>query len=249
MYLRAGYPECELERGDDRRDRRIESAAARRPPRAGVFRARSVRQRVVVSGRQAHRHVRAKQPDAQCDARDHRHGGRRAAHRPNVHGDCQHVLAARPVRHRVHCAWKRHRPAAEASSGCSRTRPGPRAASRTISWTTGTPASAPTAPRSSASGSTRRRCRGPSRSMARADRASCRPAIRRHCGVSRTNDNRILFTTPVKGEQQIWMMDADGSNRRPITTEGGSGWPRLSPRRPFRSRSRVFAERSAGSGG
>ena len=48
-------------------------------------------------------------------------------------------------------------------------------------------------------------------------------------GVSWTNDNRILFTTPVKGDQQIWMMDADGSNRRQITTEGSSGWPRLSP--------------------
>jgi Tol biopolymer transport system component len=48
-------------------------------------------------------------------------------------------------------------------------------------------------------------------------------------GVTWTNDDRILFTTPIKGEQQIWMMDANGANRRPITTEGSSGWPRLSP--------------------
>lgn len=48
-------------------------------------------------------------------------------------------------------------------------------------------------------------------------------------GVAWTIDNRILFTTPVRGEQQIWTMDADGSNRRAITTEGGSAWPHPSP--------------------
>lgn len=44
-------------------------------------------------------------------------------------------------------------------------------------------------------------------------------------GVGWTADGRILFTTPVRGAQQIWTMDADGSNRRAITTEGSSAWP------------------------
>jgi Tol biopolymer transport system component len=48
-------------------------------------------------------------------------------------------------------------------------------------------------------------------------------------GVAWTMDNRILFTTPVRGEQQIWTMDADGSNRRAITTDGTSAWPHPSP--------------------
>ncbi len=48
-------------------------------------------------------------------------------------------------------------------------------------------------------------------------------------GVAWTADGRILFTTPVRGEQQIWTMEADGSNRRAITTDGSSAWPHLSP--------------------
>ncbi len=44
-------------------------------------------------------------------------------------------------------------------------------------------------------------------------------------GVAWSADGGILFTTPVRGEQQIWVMDANGSNRRAITTEGSSAWP------------------------
>jgi Tol biopolymer transport system component len=44
-------------------------------------------------------------------------------------------------------------------------------------------------------------------------------------GVAWTADGGILFTTPVRGEQQIWAMDADGSNRWAITTDGTSAWP------------------------
>jgi serine/threonine protein kinase/Tol biopolymer transport system component len=47
-------------------------------------------------------------------------------------------------------------------------------------------------------------------------------------GVAWNADGRILFTTPVRGSLQIWSMDADGSNRRPLTTEGSSAWPSLS---------------------
>jgi Tol biopolymer transport system component len=47
-------------------------------------------------------------------------------------------------------------------------------------------------------------------------------------GVGWTADGRIIFTTPVRGAQQIWSMDADGSNRRPLTTEGSSAWPTTS---------------------
>jgi hypothetical protein len=44
-------------------------------------------------------------------------------------------------------------------------------------------------------------------------------------GVAWAADGRILFTTPVRGALQIWTMDADGSNRRAITTDGSSAWP------------------------
>jgi Tol biopolymer transport system component len=44
-------------------------------------------------------------------------------------------------------------------------------------------------------------------------------------GVAWTADGRIMFTTPVRGELQIWTMAADGSDRRAITTEGSSAWP------------------------
>src|SRR4030095_7024437 len=47
-------------------------------------------------------------------------------------------------------------------------------------------------------------------------------------GVAWNADGRILFTTPVRGELQIWSMDADGGNRRAMTTEGTSAWPSLS---------------------
>jgi Tol biopolymer transport system component len=47
-------------------------------------------------------------------------------------------------------------------------------------------------------------------------------------GVSWTRDSRILFTTPVRDTLQIWLMDADGSNRRALTTEGSNGWPAAS---------------------
>ena len=47
-------------------------------------------------------------------------------------------------------------------------------------------------------------------------------------GVSWNADGRIIFTAPVRGELHIWFMDADGSNRRQITTEGTSSWPSLS---------------------
>jgi eukaryotic-like serine/threonine-protein kinase len=52
-------------------------------------------------------------------------------------------------------------------------------------------------------------------------------------GVAWTLDGRILFTTPIRGEQQIWTMDADGSNRRAITTDGSSAWPSQSPDASF----------------
>ncbi len=89
---------------------------------------------------------------------------------------------------------------------------------------------APTAPPSSPSASTRRRRCGPSPLDGKSEPRKL-PSLRYDgiAGVSWTADNRILFTTPVKGEQQIWMMDSDGSNRRPITTEGIAGGRRLLP--------------------
>jgi eukaryotic-like serine/threonine-protein kinase len=47
-------------------------------------------------------------------------------------------------------------------------------------------------------------------------------------GASWTHDGRILFTTPVRETLQIWSMDADGSNRRALTTEGNNSWPATS---------------------
>jgi Tol biopolymer transport system component len=47
-------------------------------------------------------------------------------------------------------------------------------------------------------------------------------------GVCWTADGRIVFTSPVRGALQIWTMEADGSNRRALTTEGNSAWPALS---------------------
>jgi Tol biopolymer transport system component len=61
-------------------------------------------------------------------------------------------------------------------------------------------------------------------------------------GVAWTADGRILFTTPVRGEQQIWVMDADGSNRRAITTDGSSAWPSPSPDGSFVAFSGVRGE-------
>jgi Tol biopolymer transport system component len=40
---------------------------------------------------------------------------------------------------------------------------------------------------------------------------------------------RILFTTFGREDLQIWIMNADGSNRRPLTSDGASAWPRPSP--------------------
>jgi Tol biopolymer transport system component len=39
---------------------------------------------------------------------------------------------------------------------------------------------------------------------------------------------RVLFTALVGRELQIWVMDADGANRRPLTSDGESAWPRPS---------------------
>jgi Tol biopolymer transport system component len=39
---------------------------------------------------------------------------------------------------------------------------------------------------------------------------------------------QILFSALVGRELQIWVMDADGSNRHPLTTDGESAWPRPS---------------------
>ena len=47
-------------------------------------------------------------------------------------------------------------------------------------------------------------------------------------GAAWNADGRILFTTSVRGQLQIWSMDPDGSNRRAMTTEGTSAWPSLS---------------------
>jgi TolB protein len=47
-------------------------------------------------------------------------------------------------------------------------------------------------------------------------------------GVSWNVDGGILFSAPVRGALQIWSMETNGSNRRPITTEGTSSWPSLS---------------------
>ena len=62
-------------------------------------------------------------------------------------------------------------------------------------------------------------------------------------GVAFAADGRILFTTPVRGEQQIWVMDSDGSNRRAITTEGSSAWPSPSPDASFVAFSGVRGEK------
>ena len=52
-------------------------------------------------------------------------------------------------------------------------------------------------------------------------------------GAAWNADGRIMFTTPVRGELQIWSMDADGANRRAMTTEGTSAWPSLSRDKRF----------------
>lgn len=47
-------------------------------------------------------------------------------------------------------------------------------------------------------------------------------------GVAWT-EKRILFTAPVRGAIQVWAMDEDGANRRPVTVDGRSAWPAVAP--------------------
>jgi len=49
-------------------------------------------------------------------------------------------------------------------------------------------------------------------------------------GISWTPNGKILFTSTVKGSMDIWMMDADGSNPSPLTSDHGLNlYPSVTP--------------------
>jgi DNA-binding winged helix-turn-helix (wHTH) protein/Tol biopolymer transport system component len=48
-------------------------------------------------------------------------------------------------------------------------------------------------------------------------------------GVSWLDRDTFVFTSPVGSTQQIWRTRADGGDRRALTAEGSSAWPRPSP--------------------
>jgi serine/threonine protein kinase/class 3 adenylate cyclase len=49
-------------------------------------------------------------------------------------------------------------------------------------------------------------------------------------GISWTPDGRIVYTSRTSGSSDIWMMDADGGNRKPLSRPGGyDALPRVSP--------------------
>jgi Tol biopolymer transport system component len=48
-------------------------------------------------------------------------------------------------------------------------------------------------------------------------------------GLAWLGRDRFVFTSNEAGGAQIWTMDADGRNRRQLTTEGANGWPRPAP--------------------
>jgi DNA-binding winged helix-turn-helix (wHTH) protein/Tol biopolymer transport system component len=48
-------------------------------------------------------------------------------------------------------------------------------------------------------------------------------------GVAWLDEDTLLFTSPVGSTQQIWRMRTDGRERRALTAEGSSAWPRPSP--------------------
>ncbi|HEY7910489.1 MAG TPA: hypothetical protein VIG62_01150, partial [Blastocatellia bacterium] len=51
-----------------------------------------------------------------------------------------------------------------------------------------------------------------------------------HAYVSFAPDGRILYVADTSGNYDIWVMDADGKNRRQLTSDGGINiWPSVSP--------------------
>jgi Tol biopolymer transport system component len=49
-------------------------------------------------------------------------------------------------------------------------------------------------------------------------------------GIAWTPDDRIVYASTASGEQNVWVMDADGSNQKQLTSErGGNVQPAVSP--------------------
>jgi Tol biopolymer transport system component len=48
-------------------------------------------------------------------------------------------------------------------------------------------------------------------------------------GVAAARGGRIVYRSVESGSANIWVVDEDGTNRRQLTTDGGVGWPAVTP--------------------
>jgi Tol biopolymer transport system component len=48
-------------------------------------------------------------------------------------------------------------------------------------------------------------------------------------GVAAARGGRIVYRSVESGSANLWVVDEDGNNRRQLTTDGGAGWPTVTP--------------------
>jgi serine/threonine protein kinase len=48
-------------------------------------------------------------------------------------------------------------------------------------------------------------------------------------GVAAARGGRIVYRSVESGSANLWVVDEDGNNRRQLTTDGGAGWPAVTP--------------------